>query len=840
MQSYKKLTTRYLKQHKGRTILTLVGIIIAIAMFTAIGSIYYSGINSEIERAKDESGNYEVRFCDISRDKVNVLTNNVEIKNGGIVKEEGNFQIDNSLLTDSLKKVDVKAYDGDAFKDIFRVKIVEGRFPENNSEIIVDKKFYTILKSKKIGEILKGQLKSKEGITSQHNYTVVGAYESKEITNSGLSCLDIKTATDTPNFTYYVNLKQQKGKVDVAQRIAKANDAKLDVNTKLLYLIGEGPDKSKNNDIVVVFLIIAAFVVLCTTVVIYNAFNISVMERIKHFGILRSIGATKSQIRRLVFNEAIIMCMISIPIGILSGFIGVLITFNLFMNGFLGAFKVGFYPQVIIVAALLGVITVFLSAFFPARTASKVSPIDAIRGTMIIKGDKIKRSSGFLAKLIFKFEGQVAYKNIKRSRKRFYITCISLMISLMMYVFFSHFIDIIFESNKIVSGDLMVEGAFTTKQKTADSPFLSESLVDKIQGLDGIKEIYKLNYSTIPYTIDKNKLNSKFVSSLKRLKTTIEYDNKYILNTTYIAGYDKKSLELFNKQNNTKIGFDSFDKNNEILIINKAGGTGADNKRFYDNFTEYKVGDEIALPVLNESYTNKPDKEQLKKIIASGKTITFKIVGVVDYESISGSILYDSYGIVMSPRNYKKLTGVNGLSMIGLTFNSPEYSNNYYEKFSTMADENKATYFDIYTIKKQNDDIKNQFMILVYGFIALIVLISTVNIINTVTINLLVKKREYATFKAIGMTKGQFKKLVLLEGGLFGIIACIVGLPIVSALTYFGIVMNNPLGSIGYTFRVWPYLSGGIGIIAITLLAAMFPLRKLNDMNIVEALRVEE
>lgn len=839
MKNYSTLTSRYLNSHKGRTILTLVGIIIAIAMFTAIGSIYYSGINSEIERAKDEKGNFEVLFYDANKEKISILTNNAEIKNGGVVKEEGNFQIDNSLLTDSLKKLDIKAYDGGAFKDISRIKIVEGRLPENSTEIVVDKKFYAILKDKKIGKVLKGELKAKEGTISQCQYTIVGSYESNEIKNWGLSFLDIKTSEDTDGYTYYANLKQKKDKVDIAQRIAETNGVKLDVNSSLLYLIGEGPDKSKNNDMEVIFGIIAAFVVVCTTVVIYNAFNISVMERIKHFGILRSIGATKSQIRHLVFKEAAIMSLIAIPVGILSGFAGVMITFNLFMDGFLGSFQISFYPQVIIGAALLGIITVFLSAFFPARTASRVSPIDAIRGTMVVKGDKIKRRSGLWAKLIFKFEGQVAYKNIKRSRKRFYITCISLMISLIMFVFFSNFIDILFESNKIVSSNVMVEGTFSRQQKS-DSPYLSKSLVDNIRNLDGIKELYELNYCFLPYLIDKEKVNDKFVSSIKKLETTTEYGDKYIIDSTQIAGYDEKTLELFNKQNNTKIDYGDFNKNNEIIIINKAAGTGEDGKRFYDGFTKYKVGDEITIPVLNESYVNKPDTEQLKKLIDAGKTITFKVVGVVDYETVISSVMYDSYGMIMSSDNYNKLTGVNGLSTIAINFVSPEYSNKHYEKLNILADENKASYYDIYTMKKKSDDLQNQMMILVYGFISLIVLISTVNIINTVTINLLVKKREYATFKAIGMTKGQFKKLVLLEGALFGIIACIIGLPLAFLLTYFGIVANNPLGSIGYTTAIWPYLTGGIGIIAITLLAALFPLRKLNDMNIVEALRIEE
>lgn len=838
MKNYSTLTTRYLKQHRGRTILTLIGIIIAIAMFTCIGSIYYSGINNEIESAKNDSGNFEVVFSDINKDKVEVISNNVEIKNGGTVKEEGVLKITNNLLTDSLKNIMVKGFDKEAFDNIFRIKINEGRLPQNGSEIIVSKKFYAILKDKKINEVLKGELKSKEGSTKQCQYTVVGSYENTLASDWALSYLDIKTSENTKDYSYFVNLNKAKNKIDIAQKIAKANGAKLDGNTKLLYLLGEGPDKEKNNDLAKVFGIIVAFVILCTVVVIYNAFNISVMERIKHFGILRSIGATKSQIRHMVFKEASIMSLIAIPTGILVGFAGITITFNVFMDGFLGNFKIGFYPQVVIVAALLGVVTVFISAFFPARTASKVSPIDAIRGTMVVKGDKVKRRRGFWAKLIFRFEGQVAYKNIKRSRKRFYITCISLMISLIMFVFFSNFIDVLIESNKIATQTIYIDGLIMGEENGRQ--YLNDNIIKNIDGLDGIKETYKFNYGSVPYTIDKKNINSKFVDSIKLKNKLEEYKDKYIIENTTLLGYDESSLKLFNEKNKTKINYDNFKSNNEIIIYNKSQGTDKDKKGFYDSFTKYKVGDEITLPVLTKNYLGKPDVQQLKKIMDTAETLTFKVVGVVDYEVITNAIPYNGYGMIMSTESFEKLTGVSSLSAIALSFESTEYSNKHFEKLNVIADENKISYVDISKQKEQYDNIVKQIIILVYGFIGLIILISTVNIINTVTINLLVKKREYATFKAIGMTKGQFKKLVLLEGALFGIIACIIGLPISYLLTYFGIVQNNPMGPIGYTAAIWPYVAGGIGMITITLLAAMFPLRKLNDMNIVEALRIEE
>jgi len=839
MKSYSTLTVRYLKKHLGRTILTLIGIIVAIAMFTAIGSIYYSGINDEIERAKDDKGHYEINFYEADKEQIKILTANAEIKNGGIVKDEGEFTFENQKLTESLKKVNIKSYDQSAFSDIFRVKLHEGRFPENSSEIIVDNKYYAILKDKQVSFDIAGTITTKQGQSSKIKYQVVGSYESKgSIDNTALSFLDFNTSDNSKNYSYYVNLKQKSGKTDIALKIAKANNVKVDANTKLLYLIGEGPDKEKNHDMEVIFGIIAGFVVISTMVVIYNAFNISVMERIKHYGILRSIGATKAQIRKLVFKEALIMSAISLPIGILSGFAGVMITFNLIMDGFLGAFKIGFYPQVVGVAALLGFATVLLSAFFPARTASKVSPIDAIRGTMVVKGDKIKKRRGILAKLIFRFEGQVAYKNIKRSRKRFYITCLSLMISLVLYVFFSNFIDIILESNKIASGMLKIEAAFTKDQKPG-SPYIDEALSKQLSSVEGVKEVFNVNYSEVPFLIDKEKLNSKFIPSLK-LNNTEEFEGKYIVNGVNILGYDQNTFELLNSENNIKINYDQFNSQNGVIIVNKAGGFNENKKRFYDGFTNYKVGDEITVPIMNEKFVDKPDSQQLKEILQKGETMKLKVMAVVDYEAISGNVLYDCFGMIMSSENYTKLTGVKGLTLIGTNFTNPEVAEKQYEKLSTMADEYKAVYMDMQKQKESVDELIGQMGILVYGFIGLVLIISIVNIINTVTMNLLVKKREYATFKAIGMTKGQFQKLVLLEGALFGIIACIIGLPIAFLLTYFGILSNNPVGEIGYRTVVWPYLYGGLGIIIITLLAAVIPLRKLNDMNIIEALRIEE
>jgi putative ABC transport system permease protein len=835
MNSYSSLTLKYLKQHKGRTLLTLFGIIIAIAMFSAIGTFYFSAKNSEVERTKRDTGNAEVYFSNVTLDKIKLLEGNAELKNGGIAKEAGILSIENIELTQALKNLTVKAYDENTFKNIFKINLVAGRLPQNSSEIVIDKKFFNVLNEKGNTELIKGiQLIDNSSIRKE--YKIVGAFESKGIQSYGITALD-QSLLKEGKFTYFASLKQKKGKIAAAEKVAKAADVSYETNNQLLYLYGEGPSKTRNDALFKVIIVIIVFVVLCTVVVIYNAFNISVMERVKHFGILRSLGATKKQIRTLVFKEAIIMSAIAIPLGILFGYLGLYITFRFTGNMFFEEFGIVFKPEVAVVGAALGILTIFMSAFFPARTASKVSPIDAIRGTTVLKGEKIKRRRSFFTRFLFSFEGEVAYKNIKRSRKRFYITCVSLTISLVMFVFFSNITDIFIKSSKILYGNIAVEAYFEPRRDEKKT-LMDENFINKLASIEGIANIYKTNQYKINLPLEKNKLQERFLNLAKSNKNFVEYGDKYLIPKGMLISFDEKAFQIAKEKNNLKLDYTEF-KNGKAIIINKARGT-ENKKSFMDAFTSYKQGDKINLPLLNADYLANPSEAKLRALIDSRNSETFEVAAVIESEPLTDAFIDSAYGIVISDESFKKFTGISVYNNISLRYQSKDYSEKLFEKLNIMADENNILFADMYNDQKETEKQVNQLFVLVYGFITLIVLISTVNIVNTVTINLLVKKREYAVFKAIGMTKVQFMKLVLLEGTLFGIFSVIVGIPVAYLLSKYGITANNPLGDIGYKSALWPYLYGALGIILITSLAAMYPLRKLNDMNIIEALRIEE
>ena len=184
---------------------------------------------------------------------------------------------------------------------------------------------------------------------------------------------------------------------------------------------------------------------------VYNSFSISINERTKQIGILKSVGATKKQIRKTILYEAFFECVISIPAGIILGCLGMGITFFLLQEGFDAFF--GYFGGIdstgvkiqlvlntplIIAAVLIVIVAVLLSIAIPALRASSVSPIDLVRQNADIKvSGKIKKSR--ILSRIFGAEGMLASKNYSRNKKRYRSTIVSLSVSIILFIAASSF-----------------------------------------------------------------------------------------------------------------------------------------------------------------------------------------------------------------------------------------------------------------------------------------------------------------------------------------------------------------------------------------------------------------
>ncbi|EQB3100702.1 ABC transporter permease [Clostridium botulinum] len=888
MKSYSEITGRYLKQNKKRTILTIVGIILAISLFSGIGNLFFSMRDGLVTNERKNKGNYEVKYFGVNKDKVNKLSNNFEIKDYGVSKDNNFFILkddknkeNKSAMDNKPKIINLDFYDNSMLNNVMTINMKEGRKPKAADEIILEKRAKTKF-GKKVGdyieannidpEVLVKSLKVDSKITEQSNlqklqsnevksYKIVGYYEKELSQTSDLyearGYLDKNSMKKDDNYSFYANLKEKKNKVDIGKKVGstvglsekKEIDGipEISFNNAVLRLMAEGNDTLLNKDTMSVFIFIATLIIVCTVAVIYNAFNISVAERINQFGVLRSIGATPGKIRKLVFKEAFIMSIIAIPIGILSGYLGIYTTIKLMSNSERFVFeglKIGFYKEVILICIVLTLITIILSVLGPAIKASKVSPIDAIRNSSNLKKEKIRRRKGRLIKLIFGIEGAVAYKNIRRNNKRFIITVFSLMISLIMFIIITSMTKMTDEVTKQLISSAPFDAVIQTKE-SMDEKFISE-----IKSKDGIKKVYTPKIRRALVYLEKDILNEKYYEKINKdmpKSEKIKGKDYVCLDQVTYSAYDKSSFEeVKNNLADGKIDTEALN-NNGVLLINRNEVSKKNGGRVVADITKYKVGDKIRIPRTKDKFypqmgeNKKLDlKGEFKQGVEKGDFIELTIVGILNKDIFNISAANNSIGLVFSDKCFEKNFGKLPIDAVAINYKNEKAGEKYAGYFEEKAEELQGSYMDLHSVNDQMDSIQKQIAVFMYGFIAIITIIGMVNIINTITIGLLLRKSEFATLTAIGMTKSQLNKMVMLEGLLHGIFTSVFG-SIISYILY-NFLLKQSFNFINFDikFPIDVFITGILGVIAITLLASIIPLRRLKKMSIVENIRAKE
>lgn len=599
--------------------------------------------------------------------------------------------------------------------------------------------------------------------------------------------------------------------------------------------MAEGNDTLLNKDTMSVFIFIATLIIVCTVAVIYNAFNISVAERINQFGVLRSIGATPGKIRKLVFKEAFIMSIIAIPIGILSGYLGIYTTIKLMSNSERFVFeglKIGFYKEVILICIVLTLITIILSVLGPAIKASKVSPIDAIRNSSNLKKEKIRRRKGRLIKLIFGIEGAVAYKNIRRNNKRFIITVFSLMISLIMFIIITSMTKMTDEVTKQLISSAPFDAVIQTKE-SMDEKFISE-----IKSKDGIKKVYTPKIRRALVYLEKDILNEKYYEKINKdmpKSEKIKGKDYVCLDQVTYSAYDKSSFEeVKNNLADGKIDTEALN-NNGVLLINRNEVSKKNGGKVVADITKYKVGDKIRIPRTKDKFYSEMEenkkldlKGEFKQGIEKEDFIELTIVGILNKDIFNISAAHDSIGLVFSDKCFENNFGKLPIDAVAINYKNEKAGEKYAGYFEEKAEELQGSYMDLHSVNDQMDSIQKQIAVFMYGFIAIITIIGMVNIINTITIGLLLRKSEFATLTAIGMTKSQLNKMVMLEGLLHGIFTSVFG-SIISYILY-NLLLKQGFNFINFDikFPIDVFITGILGVIAITLLASVIPLRRLK------------
>ncbi|WP_418571283.1 ABC transporter permease, partial [Intestinibacter bartlettii] len=756
--------------------------------------------------------------------------------------------------------IDINVFDKNTINS-FQITLKNGSYPKNQSEIIVTEDLLNKW-NKKIGDKITlnlGELIYDDmGIISKlknpqkTTFKIVGTldkapYNSKLFAIAGF---DINSVDKNEKFDVSICTKNPKDiyktAISIGENIGLAqadetNDEDYSYNDQtsmyykdikfnegLLRLLGASSYDNINTTLILIVGLVASLVIIATIATIYNSFSIAISERKKQFGILNSIGATKSQVMKLVFLEGFLVSIVGIPIGLLSGTIAIDIVFKVIKTFFkTSAFgelelRVVFSPIVLIISTLVILLTIFISALIPAINAAKISPLEAIKNSSNLKVGKIKSSK--LVKKIFKTEGELAYKNLRRNKGKFRITLFSLIISIVIFISFNGFVDMFIEANQInygtITNDLtLYENKLFTKEEV-------QNTINELKKINGIKDIaidkgYNLNVH-----VDEKNINKDLRESLKQ-SDYVDMDN-----STYNFINSRLSTPGDFSISNIKLSEGKFNKEtakaeNGVILVRYSYQESLA-KKGKVVLTNYKVGDTLNCTVY--SYDSDGNEKQ--------KEVKLKILAITD-EILTGNKQYPetSFGVVA----YDDLIHSLGIK------DDESSSNSYYvatnqekstrDEVKKVAEENSLSVIDSIDEAQKFEQTMNVMKIFVYGFIVVISLVSVTNIVNTISTNINLRKREFAVIKSIGVTPQGFKKMIYMESILYGILSLLYGIPIGICMN---VLMNKILEGVITVQTLIPYKAILICVVAIfiiTFIASYIPLKKISKQNIIDNIR---
>ena len=847
MKNYGDITLKYLKKNRKRTIFTVIGIVLSLSLISGIGFLGLSFNDFMYERAITNNGDYEFYVRGLNSEQINILKNDVDLEKVAVTGKSTMYSYDDRKSENKIT-IDIIEEDDTSFKDVYYKALEEGRFPENQDEIILGKSSKdfldinigdTIELNEEIydeveGEYVKGETKL---------FTVVGFSKDNIISDgtyfSGSTLLE--SLKEDESYSTLFTVVDNKNKVSIATEkinnfIGEDGEISMFANNELLALKGESTYRGINDVIKYIIVFVLAVIIFATIFLIYNAINISVTERMSQFAILRSIGASPNQIKNIVLREGLIMCLLAVPFGVLFGYLGVWITVKIlqtYITSMLGdrIFTVKFYPIVIIFTTVLGVITILIASFGPAKKAGKISPISIIKGNTT--EEKVKYYNGKLVRKIFGVEGWIAYKNIRKNSRRFIVTILSLSISLIMFIIFTTLnMKRIDELNYLNKSTLDQGTLYVYEQEFTDI------LEEKLKKIDGIDEVYGWFENSFPIVLDSNIITEEF-------KSIYGSRYSYVESEEYI---EKVRVNTFNDEVLKHIGIEEGLRDNEIILVN--------NITMYDNLgrlskidiTNLKEGDTIKIPAtcINciTSIENMEDEgliNSINKDIENDNYYEFKVKKIIDKNPFDQGYSYSLQMIVskefMKPFRKDVFIGSDKLGFKYKDINDEVEVRRIAEEVSKLAEEYECSFMDNSEYNRRSEEMWTVINVFVYGFIVMISLIGIVNVINTISLNILLKKKEFGTLGTIGMDRKQLYKMVILEGVLHGIIASIIGGIIAVSLTLLAVRIVSFGFTFGYKLYWQPFFIGFVVNIVVTIIASLIPLNKLKKMSLLETVR---
>lgn len=932
MNLMKTLTLKNLKLNRKRTIVTIVGIILATALLSALVTLVSSFQYSMIEYQKQKDGDFHVKFSNVKMSELSGFKNNRNIESTFETMGMGFAKLDGCKNEDKpyayVMATDEAGFERGCFK------LIEGRMAKNEDEIVIPRHLKTNGRIDiKVGDEITLDVGKRydsntesvisENIAYEHEaetltdtvtkqYKVVGimerpGYGMEDYSAAGytfvtysdeLAAIDNGTKSEASEadttLTVYSRYTQkalrnkdavtadiigvdeklfEKSNNSSVEMSAEESDrflkemenAKYDIyiNRFLISYECVFPIDGTFKALFTVATVVALIIILTSVYCIKNSFNISITEKIRQYGMLASVGATRRQIKSSVKTEAAMLGVVGIPVGTMSGILASLIlvkVVNALSAGWLN-FALSFHTSLpaLILAVIMSIATIYFSASGSARRAAKVTPLEAIRNTKEIKIKSAKLKTPAIIGRIWGIGGVVSYKNIKRNKKKYRTTVTSIVICSVTFIVISYFMSMAFSvvGMSYASADYNI-GINMSYKKDVDIEKFSELL----SGIEGAKDY--LVGAGYDFDVRKPKYTKEYGEYCRQV-----YDNSEDVSQMFlITVLDDKSYDKYASDAGIKnaaagailVNKGTFDVYNENslkyvkkemeLYKYKAGDTIECGYNVYDDASSDDNTAEGDTESSTEDNSGYVDEETINNGVR--KTLDVNIAGVTDKVPIG----YKSYSyatlLFMNQKGFESLWAdgkSNELKQRYVSYsayvvaeNADEYQDTF-EKETEGNPEYSQISFSVSNLDKQMRDEKSLFTLLgvfAYGFIVVIALIGITNIINTLSTGMELRSREFATLRSIGMTDKQFAGMVRLESVFISVKALVIGVPLGILISYLLCVMMNRMDDAIIYEPPYKAIILCIVVVIMLIYAIMkLSMTKLRHNNIIETIKNE-
>ena len=801
MKNYLTLAFKYLLAHPKKTRLEVLSIALAVALVTGIFSMLDVFLQFQKQQIIQDYGNYHLAVADASEEETANIQNRIDVQNAGKWKSLGEGMVNGTAC--QLAALDK------AFAQNMNIQVIQGRYPTEANEIMLEQwATESLYLNANIGDSVRVSFAN----TIEREFVVSGIYHDLGSTKAAgvpgvfLSAAGANQMTPEQNSFYLVEFKKR---VNISKAVKEIKttlniaDDRISLNNHLLAVMGQS-DHNAALQIYSIGVILFCIVLIAGIVMIYNTFHISVMERVRQFGLLRCVGASQAQIKKLVKREGLTLTLWAIPLGV---FAGILMTFacsailKFFNNTYFADIPL-FSISVIGIGTgiVVGFLTVLIASFLPAKKAARVSPVNAVTGNVDIKISK-KKKQGFLTKIL-PVEMAMGINSAMIRKKTLFLMSCSIALSIILFLGFNALVDFLHTSLK------------TTKPYTPDISLISQQGIDnelyaKLSEINGVKRVYGRMLGYVEATFDATRLSDTYKEQMKEI--TVKDNGLFVPpEKSWLISYDQRQLEWAKADLIAgELSEDKMNRENGVIAVAMHL-----RKNVSTETAHLQLGDKI--------YIDTPNGQKELTVMGILRKVPFSS------EELALTTLITTEAL------FTDLTGESAFKAVGIQLKRKNDEGTV-DRIKGMVDDT-ISFLDR---RQKNAEINQTFLtmaVFIYGFVTVIAFISILNIINTMHTSVASKTRYLGVMRAVGMSGTQLSKMVMIEAVTYTLTGCLAG-------CVFGIMLHKQLVTKGFSqfHIVWTFpLPQIILILLLSLLVTMFsvvrPLKRIKSRGIAEIL----